>query len=202
MAGDDIHFGPLGDGVVHICVDMQRMFEEETEWHLPWMTRVLPAIVALVEPRPERTVFTRFIPAREPGIGHGTWRRYYERYAAMTLDRLGEEMVELSPALRPFVPPGTVHDKWIYSPWINSDLDRTLKANGTDTLIVSGGETDVCVLTTVLGAIDLGYRVIVATDAICSSADPPHDAAVDLYHSRYGMQVETAEVETILRAWH
>ena len=89
----------------------------------------------------------------------------------MTVDRLGEEMVELSPALRRFVPPALVIDKWIYSPWLGSDLDRKLKARGIDTVIVSGGETDVCVLATVLGAIDLGYRVIVATDAICSSAD-------------------------------
>jgi nicotinamidase-related amidase len=201
MADDDIHFGPLGEGVVHICVDMQRMFEEDTEWHLPWMTRVLPAIAALAEAHPERTVFTRFIPARAPGIGHGTWRRYYARYASMTLERLGEEMIALSPSLQAFVPPAGVHDKWIYSPWLGSDLDGRLRARGVDTLVVTGGETDVCVLTTVLGAIDLGYRVIVATDAICSSADRPHDAAVDLYHDRYGMQVETAEVETILRHW-
>jgi nicotinamidase-related amidase len=180
---------------------MQRMFEEDTEWHLPWMPRVLPAIIALVEAHPARTVFTRFIPAKEPGMGHGTWRRYYERYAAMTLESLGEEMVELSPRLQRFVPPANIFDKWIYSPWLGSDLDRRLKVRGVDTLVISGGETDVCVLTTVLGAIDLGYRVIVATDAICSSADEPHDAAVALYHDRYGMQVETADVETILRAW-
>jgi nicotinamidase-related amidase len=201
MADDDIRFGPLGDGVIHLCVDMQRMFEEPTEWHLPWMSRVLPAIVTLCEARPERTVFTRFIPAREPGAGQGTWRRYYERYAQMTLERLGEEMVGLSPALQRFVPPAKVIDKWVYSPWLGSDLDRQLKAGAIDTVIVSGGETDVCVLATVLGAIDLGYRVIVATDAICSSADPPHDAAVDLYHQRYGMQVEPMEVATILRHW-
>jgi hypothetical protein len=36
---------------------------------------------------------------------------------------------------------------------------------------------------------------------ICSSADGPHDSAVDLYHDRYGMQVETAEVATILAQW-
>ena len=94
-----------------------------------------------------------------------------------------------------------VVDKWIYSPWLGSELDRTLKERNVDTVIVSGGETDVCVLATVLGAIDLGYRVIVATDAICSSADRPHDAAVDLFHDRYGMQVETADVETILHHW-
>ena len=99
------------------------------------------------------------------------------------------------------MPPAEVHDKWIYSPWLGSDLDQKLRARGIDTVVVTGGETDVCVLATVLGAIDLGYRVIVATDAICSSADEPHDAAVDLYHDRYGMQVETAEVATILAHW-
>lgn len=201
MADDDLHFGPLGEDVIHLCVDMQRMFEEATEWHLPWMERVLPAIVALTEPRPQRTVFTRFIPARKPGVGHGTWRRYYERYASMTIDRLGEAMLDLSPSLQKFAPPAEILDKWVYSPWIGSDLDLRLKSRRIDTVIVSGGETDVCVLATVLGAIDLGYRVIVATDAICSSADAPHDAAVDLYHSRYGMQVETAEAATILAHW-
>jgi nicotinamidase-related amidase len=180
---------------------MQRMFEEETEWHLPWMARVLPAIVALTAPRPEHTVFTRFMPARKPGVGRGTWRRYYERYASMTIERLGEELVELSPALNRFVPPAAVHDKWIYSPWLGSDLDQMLKVRGVDTVVISGGETDVCVLATVLGAVDLGYRVVVATDAICSSADQPHDAAVDLYHARYGMQVETAETQEILSSW-
>lgn len=201
MGEQGIQFGPLGQAAVHICVDMQRMFEEETEWHLPWMMRVMPAIVRLTAPHAERTVFTRFVPAREPGIGHGTWRRYYERYAGMTVERMGEEMIELSPALQRFVPPGEIVDKWVYSPWLGTDLHARLKARGVDAVVVSGGETDVCVLATVLGAIDLGYRVVVATDAICSSANGPHDAAVDLYHDRFGMQVETAEVAEILDAW-
>jgi nicotinamidase-related amidase len=67
-----------------------------------------------------------------------------------------------------------------------------------DTLIVSGTETEVCVLATVLGAIDHGYRVIVVTDAICSSADPTHDAMLGIYQSRFGMQVETIETMDLL----
>jgi nicotinamidase-related amidase len=66
---------------------------------------------------------------------------------------------------------------------------------------VSGGETDVCVLATVLGAVDRGYRVVVATDALCSSSDETHDAMMTLYHNRYGQQVETVTTDIILENW-
>jgi hypothetical protein len=61
---EGLRFGPLGNSWVHLCVDMQRMFAEPTEWHTPWMERVLPNVVAVVELDPARTVFTRFIPPR------------------------------------------------------------------------------------------------------------------------------------------
>ena len=70
-----------------------------------------------------------------------------------------------------------------------------------DTLVVSGTETDVCVLGTVLGAVDRGYRVVIATDAVCSSSDETHDALLTLYGKRYGQQVETATVDVILKDW-
>ena len=46
-------------------------------------------------------------------------------------------------------------------------------------------------LATVMGAIDLGYRVTIVADAICSGADSTHDAMIEIYESRFGMQVET-----------
>ena len=87
--------GPPGDNVVHLCVDMQRMFAEATEWKMPWLERVLPNITAITTAHPERTLFTRFIPAREPGHGVGMWRRYYGRWASMTIDRIGPDMIGL-----------------------------------------------------------------------------------------------------------
>ena len=53
----------------------------------------------------------------------------------------------------------------------------------------------------VLGAVDLGYRVVVPTDAICSSSDATHDALLTLYRERYGGQVETASTDEILASW-
>ena len=137
---------------------MQRLFGPGTDWALPWMPRVLPRIVRLCELGPERTIFTRFIPAQRPGEGQGTWRRYYQHWASMTLEAVGAEMVELMPELARYVPPATTIDKPVYSPWWAPDLHQRLRARDCDTLVVSGGETDMCVLATVLGAVDLGYR--------------------------------------------
>jgi nicotinamidase-related amidase len=77
-----------------------------------------------------------------------------------------------------------------------------LSLRQVDTLVVTGAETDVCVLATVLGAVDRGFRTIVVTDAICSSSDDGHDALMQIYHQRFTEQVETAEAETVLSQWN
>lgn len=202
MADDsELQYGDLGERCLHVCVDMQRLFAEKTDWFTPWLERVLPLAVRITEAHPEATIFTRFIPAQKPGQGQGTWRRYYERWASVTIERLGADMVELVPELRRFVPPAEVIDKHVYSPWVETDLHERLGRRGIDTLVITGGETDVCVLGTVLGAVDRGYRVVIATDALCSSSDETHEALLTLYHNRYGQQVETVTTDVILENW-
>ena len=120
----------------------------------------------------------------------------------MTVEALGEDMIALVPELARFAPPATVIDKHsLYSPWIDAGLEAELNKRAADTLLVTGGETDVCVLATVLGAIDRGYRVIVVTDALCSVSDETHDASMKVYAQRYGQQVETAATAEVLAAW-
>ena len=189
---------PIGPNFIHLCVDMQRLFEPGTEWGLAWMPRVLPSIVRICEQSPARTIFTRFIPARRPGEGHGIWRLYYERWASMTIERVGAEMIELVADLKHFVPPAEMVDKPVYSPWLGSSLHQRLQARDCNTLIVTGGETDMCVLSTVLGAADYGYRTIIIQDALCSASDEAHDAMLELFNNRYSQQLETATVDEIV----
>ncbi|MEY9418007.1 nicotinamidase-related amidase [Bradyrhizobium japonicum] len=197
---DDLQHGAVRNAV-HVCVDMQRMFAGGTEWTMPWLPRVLPNVVAITSAHAERTIFTRFIPARSPGQGVGMWRQYYERWSSMTIARLGPEMVDLVPDLARFVPPARTFDKYVYSPWTGSTLHAELRDAGIETVIVTGGETDVCVLATVLGAVDWGFRVILVTDALCSSADEMHDSIMNIYMNRFGQQVECATTETVLANW-
>ncbi len=191
----------LDDKTVHLCVDMQNMFAEGTPWHTPWMSRVLPRVATLARHRPDRTLFTRFIPADAPGQGEGAWAAYWRRWACMTRAELPDAAMELVKPLAELSPPAEVLDKRFYSPWYRTDLDERLRRRGADTLVVSGAETDICVLAAVLGAVDRGFRVVIAEDGICSSADETHDALVKVYHDRYGQQVETATVDEIVAAW-
>ena len=188
----------ISENWAHICVDMQLLFAPGEEWGLAWLPSVVPRVVGLCEAGPERTFFTRFIPARRPGQGHGKWRSYYERWPDLTLNARGRALIALVPELAEFVPPATVVDKSVYSPWLGSDLRNRLQAKRCDTLLITGGETDMCVLSTVLGAVDWGYRTILVADCVCSASDEAHDAMLNLFSKRYSQHVETATLEELL----
>jgi nicotinamidase-related amidase len=192
---------PLTERSVHLCVDMQRLFSAGGPWPTPWMEKVLPVVVALASRHPERTIFTRFIPPERPEQMPGMWRRYYARWRVATREVLPLELLQLMPPLAALCPPATIIDKTRYSAFAEPRLITHLRRREADTLIVSGSETDVCVLATVLDAVDIGYRVIVVRDAICSSSDEGHEMLMRLYHTRYTEQIETADTETILARW-
>ena len=131
----------------------------------------------------------------------GTWQRYYRKWRDTTRERVDPVLLELLPQLKRLVPPATVIDKTRYSAFAEPQLVTHLSERKANTLIVTGSETDVCVAATVLDAVDRGYRVIVVTDAICSSSDEGHDALLTVYRNRYSEQIETADADTILSHW-
>ena len=177
------------------------MFAEPTEWQTPWAVKILPQVIAFIEFDPSQTIFTRFIPAKKRGEGNGMWQKYYDRWQCMTLEKINPVLLDLIPHLAQFVPPAQVVDKHVYGPWIETDLHQRLQKRGINTLIITGGETDICVLATILGAIDFGYRIILAADALCSSQDSTHDSIMNIYHSRFSSQVEVHDTEEIISNW-
>ena len=174
----------------HICVDMQRMFAEDTPWKVTWMERVSPQVLEVASYYADRTIFSRFLPPTCPTNATGMWRAYYEKWWMMTAEHLPAEMYGLLPELAAFTPPAIVFNKRTYSPWIDGRLNALLRGQDVETLIITGGETDVCVLATALGAIDLGYRAIILTDAVCSGTDETHDASLKLLESRFTAQMD------------
>lgn len=192
---------PLTAKTVHLCVDMQRLFAPDGPWPTPWMQRVLPIVTEIATRFPERTVFTRFITPERPEDMPGMWQRYYGRWRETTRQVVEPALLELLPPLASLSPPAVVINKTRYSAFAEPCLYQHLLKREADGLIVTGSETDVCILATVMGAVDIGYRVILVRDAVCSSSDTGHDALLEVYHRRYTEQIETADAEEILRHW-
>jgi nicotinamidase-related amidase len=192
---------PLGPNTLHLCIDMQRLFSTDGPWPTPWMERVLPTVTQIAEAAPERTVFTRFIPPERPEAMPGTWRGYYEHWRSATREHLDLRLLELMPPLQRLTPPALILDKPVYSAFAGQKLRDLVSQRGIDTLLVTGSETDMCVLATVLGAVDLGLRTIIVADGVCSSSDEGHDNLLTLYTKRFSHQIETISSGALLEQW-
>jgi len=187
---------------VHLSIDMQNIFSPLGIWPTPWMDRVLPGIVRLVAHNAARTVFTRFITPVSADDRPGRWRRYYARWDCATQPRLSPGALDIVPPLARFIPPATLIDKPAYSAFFASSLQPFLAEREINTLIISGSETDVCVLATVLDAVDRGFRVVIVEDGLCSSSDEGHDALMTLYRTRFADQIELLTLDAVLALWH
>jgi nicotinamidase-related amidase len=186
---------------VHLCIDMQNIFAPGGLWATPWMERVLPTIVSIAARYQARTIFTRFITPQDPEDRPGQWQSYFRRWQQATRQHLPPSALELVPALARYVPPARIVDKPVYSAFSNSGLANLLINNNIGTLVMSGAETDVCVLSTVLSAIDLGFRVVLVENALCSSSDVGHDALMTMYRNRFHGQVDLVTAEELVEFW-
>jgi nicotinamidase-related amidase len=182
----------------HLCIDMQRIFAEDTPWHVEWMDRVSPQVTEIAGRHAERTIFTRFVPPRSAADLPGKWREYYTKWWMMTGEHVDQGLIDLVEPLGRLAPPATIFDKYTYSPWHDGRLHHHLTNGGVDGLAISGGETDVCVLATVLGAIDHGYDVVLLEDAVCGSADETHEASLTLLRNRFSVQLSVISTEKFL----
>ncbi len=186
---------------LHLVIDMQRLFAEETVWYTPAMADILPNVLKLCEARPEETLYARFIVPQNAGDATGRWKTYYDRWSAVTLDALDPAMMDLMAPLAAIADESNIVDKATYSIFGSPGFDERLKASGVDTLIFSGVETDVCVYASVLDAVDAGYRVVLAVDALTSSDRAAHDAVMTHLVPRLSEQVETLSTQAILNLW-
>lgn len=192
---------PIPQTAIHLCLDMQNIFAPHGPWPAAWLKKVCPVVAEIARRSPQRTIFTRFITPEKPEDMPGQWCAYYKKWRETTRTVIDPALLELVPELKRFTPPATVLDKTRFSAFSGTELHAMLRNRGADTLILTGSETDVCVLSTVLAAVDYGYRCIVVTDAVCSSSDEGHDALMTVYERRFSLQVETALAETVLRLW-
>ena len=191
----------LARSCLHVAVDMQRLFAEPTAWHTPGLADILPQVARLARHRPRRTVFTRFICAERPEDAAGAWRGYYERWRSVTLTEMGRRPLELVDPLREFVPPARVCDKSTHSAFNSGDFRDVAERSGAEVLVLTGVETDVCVLGTALDAIDEGLYVVVVSDAVASSVPECHGVTIESLLPRFDEQAVIATTAEVLASW-
>lgn len=82
-----------------------------------------------------------------------------------------------------------------YNCFVATDLDFLLRSHGINTLIVTGVNTNSCVLSTVTAACSLDYAVIVASDCVDTMDKPElHDAALLCIRTAFGFVMTAQEV--------
>ena len=192
---------PFSKHTLHIVIDVQRLFAEKTEWYTPAIADILPNVLKLTKARPSDTLFARFVVPKNAQAATGAWKTYYKRWTCFTLDTLDEAMLDLVPPLAEIAEPHAIVDKETYSVFGSPGFAERLQAAGIDTLIFSGVETDVCVYASVLDAVDAGYRVILAADALTSSDMAAHTAVMNILVPRLSERVEVLSTEAIVNMW-
>lgn len=191
---------PLTDRSQHIVIDMQEVFATNPQWGFAGIYEIVPAIARLAAAKPQQTLWTRFISAHSAEEAEGAWAALYRLWPGATLS--AGALMDILPALQPFIAdPAQVFDKPTYSSFHSPALIAELQRRQADTLILSGVETDVCVLATLMEAVDRGYFVVMATDALTSSDHDGHRQILEIIPRRLKSQVFTATIDEILEQW-
>jgi nicotinamidase-related amidase len=169
---------------VHLSIEMQNVFSPGAIWPTPWMDRVVPGIARLVARHAARTAFTRFITPLSAEDRPGRWRRYFARWDCATSHDCRRQPLKLCRRSRALSRLRQLSTNRAIPRFYASALQSFLAEKNVNTLIISGSETDVCVLATVLDAVDRGFRSSWRTGFAVHPirARRPDDALSDALH--------------------
>ena len=141
---------------------------------------------------------TRYRDAEEIRI-NAFWRTRAEdpnatRKNVMRHNLMGMPGCEVMPGLREDRD-WVVDTKKRYNCFVATDLELLLRSHGINTLIITGVNTNSCVLSTVTAACSMDYAVIVPSDCVDTMDRPElHDAALLCIRTAFGSVMSSAEV--------
>ena len=87
-----------------------------------------------------------------------------------------------------------VSTKKRYDCFIATDLDHVLHALDIDTIVLTGINTNSCVLATAISASTRDYAVIVVRDCVDTMDEDLHDAALDIIDRAFGWTMTSKEL--------
>lgn len=190
----------------HVIVDMQNGFMEEgAPVEVPMAREIVSEvnrISAAVRSAGGRNYFLRYTtPHGKVPTWPIMWKRLGPAGAKVHQDAFtpGAHHWQLWPAIE--VAEGdVVLDKHRFSAFTpgTSELPAMLKADGIDTLIISGTLTNCCCESTARDAMQNNYRVIMAADANAALSDEEHAATLHILGLVFADLRSVAELEEML----
>jgi ureidoacrylate peracid hydrolase len=196
-----------------LVVDMQRGFVEPGQaMEVPPAREVVPAIRALLDGFRARrlpVVFTEFTysPAVPILVGelHPEHRpatagapRGFGVPSSSCLE--GDPSARTIGALAPRPDELVVRKRW-YDAFAGTELDGALRARGVTSLVVTGTMTDICVLSTVVGAFNHEYRISVVADGVATLWPEIQRATLDIVGRAFGRVVQSKEILDTISSW-
>ncbi len=88
-------------------------------------------------------------------------------------------------------------DKYRPDAFVGTRIDRLLRANGIESVVILGTTTEGCIESTVRGASYHDYYTIVVRDAVATSSQVLHDGSMRLFEARYPL----ATADELLGIW-
>jgi ureidoacrylate peracid hydrolase len=185
-----------------LVVDMTNCFVDPTgEIYVAGIESIIPNINRLAD-------FCRTIGSFVVWIRGQTrnypneWKPYYAMWHPKLANPMGQE---------PGMPGTLVHSslkkaksdfeviKNRYSPFAPNSpsyppLDKLLRSQGVETVIITGTNTNICCETTARDAMSLDYQVVFISDATCTFNDRMHQATLDTIRLAFGMVCTTNEL--------
>jgi ureidoacrylate peracid hydrolase len=176
------------------------MVEEYAAAYVPEAVSIVPNVNRLAEAVRETGGKVFWIRNTVTDATHEEWSHWFEmtsfdkeraakRQANMAEGSIGHQ---LHADLKPAAEDETVL-KQRFSALIqgSSDLHDRLKANGIDTVLITGTVTNVCCESTARDAMMLNYKTIMVSDANAALTDEEHNATLVSIYSTFGDVMDT-----------
>ncbi len=89
-------------------------------------------------------------------------------------------------------------DKMSFSALLIDDIKDALDKSGKNTVVLTGIESHICVLSTAIDLQDAGFDVVIANDAVTSREEGFYKTAMDFYN---GQNIPVIPAESIVFYW-
>jgi ureidoacrylate peracid hydrolase len=196
-----------GSSTALVVIDLQNIFMAPgAALEVPFAREIVPNVNRLAGAIRAAGGAVAWVQMTFNGMANA-WSAYFQRLGPALRDKVfaelqrGTEGHALYPALD--VQANDIRaEKARYSAFIqgSSDLDRTLKRRGIDTVIVVGTLTNVCCESTARDAMMLNYKTLLVSDANATLTDEEHNAALGNVLVTFGDVLSTDEVLAALAA--